>query len=217
MEKRTVLLVEDDGPTRARLAEAVTSQPELELVGAADCLAAARAALEGSTPDVLLTDLGLPDGSGADLIRELQARGAPTQAMVITVFGDERHVVGAIEAGALGYLLKDSSSEAIGRGILELLDGGSPMSPAIARYVLKRLHPGEQTPEPDSEKPSLTEREREVLSYLVKGFTAPEVAGLLSITEHTVKTHIRRVYEKLEVHSRGEAVAEALHLKLVDG
>ena len=217
MEKRTVLLVEDDGPTRARLAEAVTSQPELELVGAADCLAAAREALEGSTPDVLLTDLGLPDGSGADLIRELQARGAPTHAMVITVFGDERHVVGAIEAGALGYLLKDSSSEAIGRGILELLDGGSPMSPAIARYVLKRLHPGEQVPEPDSEKPSLTEREREVLSYLVKGFTAPEVAGLLSITEHTVKTHIRRVYEKLEVHSRGEAVAEALHLKVVDG
>jgi len=217
VEKSTVLLVEDDGPTRARLAEAVTAQPELELVGAADCLAAAREALEGGAPDVLLTDLGLPDGSGAELIRELQAQGAPTQAMVITVFGDERHVVGAIEAGALGYLLKDSSSEAIGRGILELLEGGSPMSPAIARYVLKRLHPGEQTPEPDPDKPSLTEREREVLAYLVKGFTAPEVAGLLSITEHTVKTHIRRVYEKLEVHSRGEAVAEALHLKLVDG
>lgn len=210
--RRTVLLVEDDDPTRKRLAASVADQPELHLVAAVGSVAEARQALERGFPDVLLTDLGLPDGSGIDLIRELRRAGASTQAMVVTVFGDERHVANALEAGALGYLLKDASSESIGHSILELLDGGSPISPAIARYVLRRLQPGD-APE---ERPLLTERETDVLRLLVKGFTAPEVAGLLGITGHTVKTHIRKVYEKLEVHSRGEAVAEAIHLNLVD-
>ena len=208
----SVLLVEDDVPTRERLANSVAEQSELELLAAVGTVAEARSLLEQATPDVLLTDLGLPDGNGVELIRELRQKGAPTQVMVVTVFGDERHVAGAIEAGALGYLLKDASSEAIGQSILELLAGGSPISPAIARYVLRRLQPSDA----EEERPHLTDREREVLTLLVKGFTAPEVADLLKVTGHTVKTHIRKVYEKLEVHSRGEAVAEAIHLKLVD-
>ena len=208
----SVLLVEDDVPTRERLANSVAEQSELELLAAVGTVAEARSHLEQATPDVLLTDLGLPDGNGVELIRELRQKGAPTQVMVVTVFGDERHVAGAIEAGALGYLLKDASSEAIGQSILELLAGGSPISPAIARYVLRRLQPSDT----EEERPHLTDREREVLTLLVKGFTAPEVADLLKVTGHTVKTHIRKVYEKLEVHSRGEAVAEAIHLKLVD-
>ncbi len=207
-----VLLVEDDGPTRERLANSIAEQPLLELVAAVGTVAEARSRLDEEAPDVLLTDLGLPDGNGVELIEELRKKGASTLSMVVTVFGDERHVAGAIEAGALGYLLKDASSEAIGQSILELLDGGSPISPAIARYVLRRLQPSEA----QEERPHLTDREHEVLTLLVKGFTAPEVADLLDVTGHTVKTHIRKVYEKLEVHSRGEAVAEAIHLNLVD-
>ncbi|MDG2308762.1 MAG: response regulator transcription factor [Candidatus Binatia bacterium] len=108
------------------------------------------AELDRSPPAVLLTDIGLPNGSGIDLIREVRARDLPTQPMVITVFGDEKHVVAAIEAGALGYVLKDGSADYIRRFLLDLVAGGSPISPPIARYFLRRFRtPGaEPSPEP---------------------------------------------------------------------
>jgi DNA-binding NarL/FixJ family response regulator len=223
MAMPAVLLVEDDAPTRARLRAALEAHPDLALAGAVGSCAEARAALAGAPPPaVLLTDIGLPDGSGIDLIRELRSARAPTQCMVITVFGDEQHVVSAIEAGALGYLLKDASAEAIGRAILDMLAGGSPMSAPVARYLLKRFagpEPAAAAPEPAAPQPgvpALSIREREVLGYIVKGFTYAEIARLTGLSAHTVATYVRRVYGKLEVHSRGEAVYEALAAGLVD-
>lgn len=215
--RHSVLLVEDDDATRAHLAKEIAAHPELRLLGAAASCREARMRLAESEPDVMLVDLGLPDGSGADLIRELSARRARTESMVITVFGDESHVVAAIEAGATGYLLKDASSEGIGRAILELLGGGSPISPAIARHLLKRFHsPARAEPPGRSvDLPGLTEREHEVLTLLVKGFTYSEIARLLAISAHTVTSHVRHIYRKLEVRSRAEAVYEALQLGLV--
>lgn len=222
MAPHAVLLVEDDPPTRARLAAAIEVHPELSLAGAVGTCAAARAALAERRPEVLLTDIGLPDGVGIDLVRELRAAGSTTQCMVITVFGDEQHVVSAIEAGALGYLLKDASAEAIGRAILEMLAGGSPMSAPVARYLLKRFAgpeagalPAASAPAGASRAPALSAREREVLGYIVKGFTYAEIARLTGLSAHTVATYVRRVYGKLEVHSRGEAVYEALAAGLV--
>jgi DNA-binding NarL/FixJ family response regulator len=153
-----------------------------------------------------------------DLIRELRRAHAPTQCMVITVFGDEQHVVSAIEAGALGYLLKDAPPEAIGRAILEMVAGGSPMSAPVARYLLKRFAPAEPAASaaPAGGGPSLSAREREVLGYIVKGFSYAEIARLTGLSAHTVATYVRRIYGKLEVHSRGEAVYEALASGLVD-
>jgi DNA-binding NarL/FixJ family response regulator len=122
---------------RGRGSRAVDSHPLLRLVASAGSCEAARAVLAGDPPDVLLTDLDLPDGSGLELIRLMRARGAGTQSMVITVFGDEQHVVAAIEAGALGYLLKDATAESIGRSILELIEGGLvgvPTTSKRARY-----------------------------------------------------------------------------------
>jgi DNA-binding NarL/FixJ family response regulator len=217
-----VLLVEDDVPTRARLRAAIEAHPGLALAGAVGSCAEARAALAAGPPAVLLTDIGLPDGSGIELIRELRRRAAPTLCMVVTVFGDEQHVVSAIEAGALGYLLKDASAEAIGRAIQEMLAGGSPMSAPVARYLLKRFAPpaeAEAAPAPAAPQPgvpALSLREREVLGYIVKGFTYAEIARLTGLSAHTVATYVRRVYGKLEVHSRGEAVYEALAAGLVD-
>jgi DNA-binding NarL/FixJ family response regulator len=215
-----VLLVEDDAPTRARLAAAITANEGLALCGAVGSCGEARAVLAGRAPAVLLTDLELPDGSGMELIRELRSARAPTQCMVITVFGDEQHVVSAIEAGALGYLLKDATPEAIGRAILEIVAGGSPMSAPVARYLLKRLAPAEADPAAAPAQalagPSLSAREREVLGYIVKGFTYAEIARLTELSAHTVATYVRRIYGKLEVHSRGEAVYEALASGLVD-
>ena len=217
--RRSVVVVEDDEPTRARLARVVDSHPQLRVVASVGSCEAARAVLAGAPPDVLLTDLDLPDGSGLELIRLVRARGAGTQSMVITVFGDEQHVVAAIEAGALGYLLKDATAESIGRSILELIEGGSPMSPPVARYLLQRFA---KTPQPAHVQAAattgaaeLSPREREVLTYIVKGFSYAEIARLLGLSTHTVATHVRRIYGKLEVHSRGEAVYEALATGLV--
>lgn len=213
--RHSVLLVEDDEATRARLARAVEAHPHLRLShGAASCRDA-RAALARETPDVLLTDLGLPDGSGIDLIREVRRRGLPTEAMVITVFGDERHVIAAIEAGATGYLLKDGASNYVTDSILQLLAGGAPISPPIARHLLTRFRDEATRPPPREAAPALTEREREVLLYLVKGFTGPEIGRFLAISAHTVASHVKSIYRKLEVRSRGEAVYEALQLGLV--
>jgi DNA-binding NarL/FixJ family response regulator len=136
--------------------------------------------------------------------------------MVVTVFGDETHVVAALEAGALGYLLKDGSADYIANSILEMLGGGSPISPPIARYLLRRFRGLEEAQLPDgSEAPRLSEREREVLTMIVKGFSYAETAKLLGVSAHTVTTHVRSIYRKLEVHSRGEAVYEALQLGIV--
>ncbi len=222
MPSNEVLLVEDDPPTRTRLASVIERHPDLLLAGAVGSCREGREALERGEPAVLLTDLGLPDGSGIDLIRLARERGGRTQCMVITVFGDEAHVVEAIEAGALGYLLKDATPEAIGRSILEMLAGGSPMSPPVARYLLKRFGPpaasGAESPPVEAEAssvPALSEREREVLVYIVKGFTYAEIARIAGLSAHTVATYVRRVYGKLEVHSRGEAVYEAISSGLV--
>jgi DNA-binding NarL/FixJ family response regulator len=205
-------VVEDDGPTRARLARAVEADERLRLVGAAGT---AREGIEGlrrEAPDVLLVDLGLPDRTGIDVIRAARQLSADTQAMVVTVFGDEKSVVSAIEAGARGYLLKDGSETEIAAAILELRAGGSPISPQIARHLLRRFQ--EEAPAPYG-GPSLTERECEILDGVVKGFTFSELAGLLGISTHTVITHVRHIYRKLEVRSRSEAVYEALALGLV--
>jgi len=216
---RSLLLVEDDPRTRERLAEVAASRPELDLVAAVGTFAEGRAALERFRPDVLLTDLGLPDGDGTDLIRAAVATRPDTLCLVVTVFGDERHVLSAIEAGALGYLLKDGRADQLAAAIVEMLDGGSPISAAIARHLLRRLKPGETEGtaprEPKEEAPRLSAREHEVLRYVVKGFNVPEIARIMEVSPHTVTTHVRAIYRKLSVHSRGEAIYEALQLGLV--
>lgn len=215
---RGVVLVEDDAHTRERLARVIEGHPQLALLGAAATCADARALFARAQPDVLLTDLGLPDGSGIELIREARTRWPAVLPLVITIFGDEQHVVGALEAGALGYLLKDGTPEYIGASIVDMLAGGSPISPPIARHLLRRFRgdvPARSGEAAAAGVPPLSEREGEVLRLIVKGFTYAEIAELLGVSAHTVTTHVRGIYRKLEVHSRSEAVYEALQLGLV--
>ena len=215
MIRYTVLLVEDDAVTRARLVDAIARRPELELLGAAANCAEAREHLRKRLPRVLLTDLGLPDGNGIELIREVEGK-PDVDAMVITVFGDERHVVSAIEAGATGYLLKDSGADEIGDAVGRLIAGGSPISAKIARHLVRRF----QSPA-DPQQPvaaggaALTEREREVLERMAKGFNYAEVARSLDMSPNTVTSHIKNIYRKLAVHSRAEAVFEATQMGLI--
>ena len=214
MPETGVVLVEDDQRTRERLARVIEGHPQLRLLGTAGSCDEARQLLARTTPKVLITDLGLPDGSGVELIREARARDAGVLALVITVFGDEPHVVAAIEAGAMGYLLKDGTADYIGASILEMIAGGSPISPPIARHLLRRFR-APHAPPTGAAATRLSEREHAVLTLIVKGFSYAEIANLLNISAHTVTTHVRGIYRKLEVHSRGEAVYEALAMGIV--
>jgi DNA-binding NarL/FixJ family response regulator len=207
----TVMVVEDDPAFLARFCRIVAQSPELSLLGAVGDLASARRAIERQAPDVLLTDLGLPDGSGIDLIRETAARHPATDIMVISIFGDEEHVLASIEAGATGYILKDSLPEEFVHLIAQLRAGGSPISPVIARKLLKRFQPKRETAGPTLEAAAsgLSPRESEVLSLIAKGFSFAEIARLLDVSPHTITAHVKKIYQKLAVHSRGEAVYEA--------
>ncbi|MCP5424767.1 MAG: response regulator transcription factor [Gammaproteobacteria bacterium] len=217
-QTHNVLLVEDDEHTRDRLARVITGHPQLELLAAVESCGAARQVLREHRPHVLLTDLGLPDGNGIELIREVQADAPTTEIMVITVFGDEHHVIGAIEAGASGYLLKDGGADYIGQSIMQMLAGGSPISAAIARHVLRRFQ-GASEPAPTAPEtanvPRLTGREQEVLRLIAKGFSYGEIADMLHVSSHTITTHIKNIYQKLSVRSRGEAVFEAMQMGLL--
>ncbi len=211
----SVFVLEDHPATRAQLVEAIDGTKELAIAGSAGSLAEASAWLdEGNLADVALVDLGLPDGNGIEFIRAIQDRQSDTAVLVITAFGDEKNVVQAIEAGATGYLLKERDADHVSESILTVLNGGSPISPSIARYLLKRFQEPEESE--DTNKVALTKREEEVLRQIVKGFSYKEIGENLDLSVHTVTSHIQHIYRKLSVRSRGEAVFEAIQLGLVD-
>ena len=212
-----VMIVEDDPAFLNRFSKIVTGHPDFELFAAVASGTAARESLAREAPDVLLIDLGLPDISGTQIIRETGMRHPQTDIMVVTVFGDEEHVLASIEAGATGYLLKDSLPDEFIDVIGQLRAGGSPISPLIARRLLNRLRPTQPALEPDmSDCRRLSGRESEILALIAKGFTFAELAKLLQISPHTVTTYVKKIYQKLAVHSRGEAVYEASRRRLIN-
>lgn len=216
MTERTaaVLLVEDDPVFREGFARAISSAPDLRLAASAADLSNGLAALE-QKPDVLLVDLQLPDGNGIDLIRAASARLPQCEIMVVSVFGDERHVLESIAAGATGYLLKDTTAGELVEQIRVLRAGGSPVSPVIARQLLNRLS-GNGGPPPAASGPQvLSEQETRVLSFAAKGYSYDEIAKLMSVSRHTVQTYVKRSYRKLHVHGKVEALAEARRLNLI--
>jgi DNA-binding NarL/FixJ family response regulator len=208
-----VAVVEDDPAFARAIAQALAAAPDLQLAAMAGSRAEGLALLSRAPADVLLVDLGLPDGSGIDVIRAAQERWPRCDVVVSTAFGDEQHVLAAVQAGASGYLLKDTPAERVVQEIRSVRNGESPISPLIARRVLQLLRqPAEkQEPEPEPEPgPALlSAREAEVLRLVAMGFTYEEVAQRLRISRHTVLTFVRRIYAKLEVNSKMEAVNEA--------
>jgi DNA-binding NarL/FixJ family response regulator len=204
----TVAIVEDEPEVRLRFEAAVRSHARLSLLFAASNAAQAIALTELRRPDVFLIDLGLPDRDGREVISWLVLKCPETLAMVVTVFADEEHVLSSLEAGAVGYLLKDTPSDEIARLIVELHEGGSPISPSVARSVIRRFIGKKPEVVVKVDNP-LSERELEVLRLIEKGMTYEEVSEILGITWHTVTAHLRHVYRKLQVNSKGQAVFEA--------
>lgn len=201
------------------LVGAVADAADLVLAGSASTRRAGLDLLEQAACDVLVVDLGLPDGSGIDVIRAAGLKWPDCAVMVSTNFGDELHVMRSIEAGAAGYLLKHAEPAGLAEEIRSIHQGGSPISPLIARQMLTRfrhLVPAQQAPAQgvaDGTEPALraqlSPREQEVLELITKGFTADEIAALMGVSSHTVLTFIRRTYRKLKVNSRAEAIYEA--------
>ena len=208
-----VVLVEDEVDFQQMLRHMIDDVPDMVLLAVASTRAQGLQAVETLEMDVLLVDLGLPDGSGIDVIRAAHLKRPDCGIMVCTVFGDELHVVQSLEAGAAGYLLKDSSAHSMVGEIRSLHLGGSPISPLIARQILLRFR-RQQPPVPpqqqhEAARPLLSAREQEVLELITKGFTADEIAELISVSRHTVLTFVRRIYKKLQVSSKAEAIYEA--------
>jgi DNA-binding NarL/FixJ family response regulator len=204
----SILLVEDDAPTLWRLQDAL-AKAGFHVTSAAT-LAEARASLAQAKPNVLLTDLQLPDGHGNELIRETRLRYPDTEIMVISILGDEESVISAITVGATGYLLKDAFPTDIAATVRELVAGHSPISASIARFIVRRTQStAEPPPGPPLNTAKLTPRE------IAKGFSFAEIAGHLGLSRQTVPGHIKNIYRKLEVHTRGEAVFEALQQGLI--
>jgi DNA-binding NarL/FixJ family response regulator len=216
----SVLIVEDEPEFMRRFSNAVLADPGLNLVATVSTGRAAKAMLDAERPDVMLADLGLPDMNGVEVIRYAAAHHPECDVLVVTMFGDDQHVLDSIEAGATGYLLKDAVAERIAASIHELRAGGSPISPGIARRVLARFRVA-PTPAPGPEAnaaatPSpLTERETELLRLTAKGLSFDTIGQLMGISPHTVVAHVKKIYRKLAVHSRGEAVYEAGQLGLL--
>jgi DNA-binding NarL/FixJ family response regulator len=213
----SVLLLEDEKATRQRLASLISTHPNLTLFGEADCCDSARNLLQENAPDILMADIGLPDGSGIDIIREAQQKYPRMEVMVLTVFEDEQSVVEALEAGATGYLLKEHAFEQLGESVMALMQGESTISPKVARFLLKRFTPAAaEKPRSESNNRALTERECQVLELIAKGYSYNEVGDSLKLSTNTIRAHIRNIYRKLAVKSRSEAVFEAAQLGLIE-
>lgn len=260
----SVVIVEDDPRFMQRFREIVEFAPSLVLSGIATTGAAAIALIEAQPADVYLVDLGLPDMDGIEVIRHAARRHPQADVMVITVFGDDQHVVNSIEAGATGYLLKEAMPGELIDCIHELRAGGSPISPVIARRLLQRFRapgalaagaapfgadrttmapsasaasaasapshavgstrlarPGSPAGGPGAHAAGgsgdgpLSAREAEILRLIAKGLSFAEIGTVVSISPHTVTAHVKNIYRKLAVHSRGEAVFEAQQMGLV--
>lgn len=205
----TVMVVEDNALHAQRYRENLARDPRLQLVGEFAYAGGAIAALGGLVPDVALVDLGLPDRTGFDVIRHIRAVSPRTSIMVVSVFGGERNLFEAIEAGATGYLLKDSLPEDFNASIHALHAGESPISPALARLLLQRMQPPAAEPaaggSPAGASP-LSPRETTILEAIARGNSLPEIGQALHISPLTVKTHVRNIYRKLEATSRQHAV-----------
>ena len=207
-----VALIEDQRDVREGLAVLINGSPCFRCTAAFRTMEDALRALPGQLPDVLLTDIGLPGMSGVEGIRILKERYPDLPILALTVYEDEEAVFDALCAGASGYLLKNTPPARLLESLAEVTAGGAPMSPEVARRVIKLFR--EFRP-PDRSPAHLTPQETELLRLIVGGESYKTAAAKLGISVSTVSFHLQNIYGKLQVHSKTEAVAKALRNKLV--
>jgi len=204
-----VAIVEDNQRYLEELGHLLTNSPRIRVVGQ---YTRGKEAYEGIirlNPDVTLIDIELPDISGVEVIERVSSHGCPTEFLVLTVYDDDAHLFAALQAGAVGYIIKGSTSlPEIEAAIQEVVDGGAPMSRVIAKRVLETFHAtAEQQGNGRKTKfDELTKREIQILDFIKRGYTTKKVAEELHISYETVRTHLKNIYQKLHVHTLVEAM-----------
>lgn len=207
----SVLVYEDNELLRQSIESMLSFNSKFKLVGSYNNVMKVEEQMKTLQPDLILMDIDMPGRSGIDAVNKIRSSGSNTLILMITVFDDNEHVFDALCAGASGYLLKKHLATKLYDAIDELLAGGAPMSPSIARMVIASMHKKAVQQNPYS----LTARETDVLTSLSKGNSYKLIANEFGISIDTVRTHIKNVYEKLHVHSQAEAVAKAINEKLI--
>lgn len=206
-------ILEDDEDMRAYLAMLLRQEAGFEIAFSSGTLAGARDAVRGGWPDMCLVDIRLPDGSGLDFLEDMaceRANGSDAKALILTVLGDRASVLLAFEMGANGYLMKDTPPQQIVRDVRAVLAGGNPISPQAASHVLSMMRGATSVTSQPSEPEVLTSRELDVLQMFSRGLSYREAAETLNISVHTVSDHVKSIYTKMAVHSKNEAVYEAV-------
>jgi DNA-binding NarL/FixJ family response regulator len=205
----TVSIVEDDAPARDILTDWIGGAEGFECVGVHENAEAALVALPKEKPSVVMMDINMPGMSGIECVRRLKPQMMDTQFMMLTVYEDPDHIFKALSSGASGYLLKRTPRAELIAAIKDVHAGGSPMNSNIARKIVQSFQRFNVQP---TDAENLSPREREVLELLARGYLYKEIGELLHISGPTVNTHIRRIYEKLHVRSRSQAIAKFTHI-----
>jgi len=211
MKALSVLIFEDNALLRESISSLIAAKEDMELLGAFENVLSVKDKVTEFKPDLILMDIDMPGMSGIEAVAEIRQLNINTPIIMLTVFDDNTHVLDAIRAGASGYLLKKHLSTKLYDSIEEVLAGGAPMSPSVARMVIASM---QQKPQLENTY-QLTSREKEILTALSKGNSYKLIAKQFEISIDTVRTHIKRIYEKLHVHSQTEAVSKAFNEKLV--
>jgi DNA-binding NarL/FixJ family response regulator len=212
-----VFIVEDDVNTLNRLCEQFQNDKRTELVGTAVDVGHAKQMLTRVSCDIALVDLGLPDASGLEVIRHIDHMHPTTESLVLSMFGEASYVLEAVRAGASGYLLKgESDANRLVDEVIAVSQGSAPISPSLARHILQAVRIDKTSPLDDPKQPAstrqtydLSARECELLKLVSEGFVVKEIGKKLFLSPHTVTTHFKNVYKKLQVRTRGEAVFKA--------
>jgi DNA-binding NarL/FixJ family response regulator len=208
-----VSIVEDDAPAREILADWLAHADGFEFVSKCSTAEEGLEELPGQKPDVVLMDIKLPGINGVECVRQLKPKLPQTQFVMHTVYEDSNHIFNALQAGATGYLLKQSAHDELLAALKYVYAGGSPMTSYIARRVAQCFPSMPAQTEVDD---NLSPREREVIVMLARGFLYKEIADAMNISVRTVDTYIRRIYEKLHVRSRAQAVAKYTNFPFAD-
>ena len=202
--KINVGIVEDDSEVRENWVKVLNAHPRLKCSTACECGEEALKRLPDSRPDVVLMDINLPSMSGIQCTALLKERLPKTQVLMVTIYSNNKSIFEALQAGASGYILKNNSSEDVIRSIINVVEGGAPMTGQIARRVIEAF----RKPAPKALKDAqLTTRETEILHLIAKGYSNKEIASQLDVGVSTVRTHIEHISEILHVHCRTEASA----------
>ena len=208
----SILLYEDNNNLRESICSLLSLTEEFVVSGAFANALAAEEQVTALQPDIILMDIDMPGMTGIEAVKKIRISNADVQIIMLTIFDDNNHVFDALRGGANGYLLKKNLSDKLITAIREVMNGGAPMSPAIARMIITQMQQG-QASKPDTYQ--LTHREKEMLSLLSKGNSHKMIAAESGISIETVRSHLKKIYDKLQVHSQTEALSKAFTERLV--